>query len=73
MPTCLRVAENYRYEEAYQEACDIARTLGTITKLDLVADMAMTEANKCAREFGADGRGKCGGGTSVGEGQAGRG
>ncbi|KAG1678880.1 hypothetical protein FOA52_003548 [Chlamydomonas sp. UWO 241] len=40
------IAENYRYEDAYSEACTIAKTIGTITKLDLVADMAMDEKNK---------------------------
>lgn len=46
-PPLWMLAENYRYEDVFQEACRLApSTLGKIIKLDLVADMAMDKNNK---------------------------
>ena len=42
------MAENYRYEDAFHEACRLAPSvLGTVIKLDLVADLTMDPNNKC--------------------------
>ncbi|GAX80331.1 hypothetical protein CEUSTIGMA_g7769.t1 [Chlamydomonas eustigma] len=41
------LAENYRYEAVFEAACQIAPgVLGSIIKLDLVANMAMDKTNK---------------------------
>eukprot|EP00798_Chlamydomonas_sp_ICE-L_P021930 gene21930-28976_t len=40
------LAENYRYEEVFLAACRMTPSLGTIIKMDLVADLPMDERNK---------------------------
>lgn len=40
------LAENYRSEQGFQKACRMMHALGTIIKLDLVADMPMNSSNK---------------------------
>lgn len=40
------VAENYRSEQGFRKACQLIDQLGSIIKLDLVADMPMNSSNK---------------------------
>jgi predicted dehydrogenase len=42
------VGENYRFEQAFQEAHDIKPQLGKLLKVDYVADMGMRSGNAYA-------------------------
>jgi predicted dehydrogenase len=42
------VAENFRFEPGFEATQQVAKQLGTLLKVDLLADMGMRSGNKCA-------------------------
>lgn len=41
------VAENFRFEPGFDAAQQVGEQLGTLLKVDLLADMGMRSGNKC--------------------------
>lgn len=42
------IAENFRYEDVFEAQADLVAKIGNVVKMDLLADMPMSEGNKCA-------------------------